>query len=359
MSDKNLFALIDEFEIEGYDLIDQNGFINDLDMINEEMCAECDDIDNISELIDSAHDFERILTSANSGDELEAILRFADPEGTLRELDMIPSASEVDANPIAAMEAIELKVGLTLEDTAKLWKMLRPFLGNFAKRYQKKRDMFAAQIEQSQKSFNRPFDEMKYANLTHSSLLDAKSLDGLVKSTKGIVKLIPNSMPIIKVPNEYNRMIKSFNFNQDALALSIKMGKFVSAGKSKMKNKQFYRQTEFAYVYQNNVSMQQAGYRNDNEALNKTYDAATKELLASMDHVIKAVQSYAKDIKPIGQRLSNMTNNANSDRVAGLQVKLISDYLRVIGQLFTKYDIIFNRMNSVASAASRIKGKKA
>lgn len=322
----------------------------DLDELELEAFNYENDLIALEAYINDMLTLQQLLDTYDSDSELDTVLKFIDPENKLEELGIFKDAS--------GLEAIQLRVELDMSDLNKVWFMMKPVMTGMISRFKEKENLYKQGSEQYLKIFNRVLDEDDFSNKSISNVLSAQDFDRLTSTLKSLSNTIPKSIIIIKNPGEYNRIIRSFNFNKANQALSIRMGVFVSAGKNKSKNKAFYQKTSFDFTYRKNITMKLAGYSEDMDKCLKTYEEGIGALNDLMSHLVGSLSTYDKDMRGLSMRLSKLPDDARGRKIAGLQLKLVNDLLRMFNSLSGRLDIVYGRLNSLATAIRQVSKKK-
>jgi hypothetical protein len=294
-----------------------------------------DELLNVSEISDKYDD-----------DFVSSIIEAMDRDSTLSDF--------LGLNNVYGKEAIEVKIRLELADLGKLWKIITPVIAGISRRYQAKVDAFKDSATKYESVFKKEIDSDKFANVKHSALLHNKDIDTLVGAFRGLTSTIPKSIPIIKSRGEYNRIIKAFNFNKDMQTLAVKMGTFVSAGKSKQRNAQFYTKTSFDFPYYKNVTMMQMGFPNTMSKLKTQYDKQISTFLDTINTINDNISAYSKGTKGMSGRLSKLPNNSQSNAIASIQIKLMNEYFKVLNKLYPKLDMVHSRIVSQISGIRKV-----
>jgi hypothetical protein len=311
--------------------------------------------------IEADEDNDTLLTIDSAIDELLTVSEItdrydADLVSTIIEaMDHDSALSDfLGLNNVYGKEAIEVKIRLELADLNKLWKIITPVVSGISRRYQAKVDAFKDSATKYESVFKKEVDPDKFINVKHSALLHSKDIDALVGAFKGLNSTIPKSIPIIKSRGEYNRIIKAFNFNKDMQTLSVKMGTFVSAGKSKQRNAQFYTKTSFDFPYYKNVTMAQMGFPNTMSKLKTQYDNQIGIFLDTINTVNNNISAYGKGTKGMSGRLSKLPNDSKGNATASIQIKLMNEYFKMLNKLYPKLDMVHSRIISQISGIRKI-----
>ena len=277
----------------------------------------------------------------------------------------IPSIEELANDPlivsdaVAGLEAIELKLIMSLKSTAGLWRIMRTYMKGYGDQFRERFNAYKDSMNTNLESLiDLEIVQEKFGNTIIAAIPNARVYDDFTKATADITKVIPKTIPFVKNPAEYPRNIKTFNFNSSVNKFAVRMGIFVNAGRNKQRNKRFFKSdASFEFNYMENVSMRMAGYPADIKMLTKIYQNAVDSTSTLMNHLISVADTYAKDAKIVGMRLSKLPDNPNSNIIATLQIKLLNDYLRVYLRILSRMDSIVGRFNSLPVGIRKVSKK--
>jgi len=343
---------------------DLDAYYQKLDVCNV-ACEEIEDqMDDLEDAILSMETLNNLVSLCKENpDHLVNLLKFTgeDDPSVLG----IPSIEELANDPlivsdaVAGLEAIELKLIMSLKSTAGLWRIMRTYMKGYGDQFRERFNAYKDSMNTNLESLiDLEIVQEKFGNTIIAAIPNARVYDDFTKATADITKVIPKTIPFVKNPAEYPRNIKTFNFNSSVNKFAVRMGIFVNAGRNKQRNKRFFKSdASFEFNYMENVSMRMAGYPADIKMLTKIYQNAVDSTSTLMNHLISVADTYAKDAKIVGMRLSKLPDNPNSNIIATLQIKLLNDYLRVYLRILSRMDSIVGRFNSLPVGIRKVSKK--